>query len=374
MNHKDREKMLENNLDIINKILDKINCSFCLNDMQGILDSILETTVDTLGFEFATIQMVDYLKNTISTVMGMKNRRFHDAVDPSRWMGESHALNPKNDPAKDIHAWLLQDYKKELIIKGWHSQFDEAIYDKYNHDKLIRAFIPIIAREPEMYIGTLEAGYSIRNKDYIDEVDIKMLKCLANAAAIAIRNHANMSEKIEYHKSRQIVNPELIEVIEKNANIITLLSVNKHPLSVFLCHSSGDKSQVQDLYHRLISEGIDPWFDEEKLLPGHDWDEEIKKAVRNCNIALVCLSKESVNKAGYVQKEIHYALDVADEQPENSIFIIPLRFEDCKVPNRLSRWHWVDLYEEGGYEKLMKALKHKAIQLDLLNQYGLTRH
>jgi hypothetical protein len=51
-------------------------------------------------------------------------------------------------------------------------------------------------------------------------------------------------------------------------------------LRVFLCHSSQDKSIVRELYQRLNAEGwIDPWLDEEKLLPGQDWDMEIEKAV-----------------------------------------------------------------------------------------------
>jgi len=50
-------------------------------------------------------------------------------------------------------------------------------------------------------------------------------------------------------------------------------------LRVFLCHSSQDKPIVRELYQRLLSESwIDRWLDEEKLLPGQDWDMEIEKA------------------------------------------------------------------------------------------------
>src|SRR3712207_6126465 len=102
-------------------------------------------------------------------------------------------------------------------------------------------------------------------------------------------------------------------------------SKDPRPLRVFLCHSLGDKPAVRDLYQRLRAEqGIEPWFDEEDLLPGQDWDQEIQKAVRAADVVLVCLSRSSITKAGYVQKEIRYALDVADEQPEGTIFIIPL--------------------------------------------------
>src|SRR6185369_16999509 len=100
---------------------------------------------------------------------------------------------------------------------------------------------------------------------------------------------------------------------------------NVRQLQVFLCHSSNDKSQVYDLYQRLNLDGFNPWLDEESLLPGQNWEREIPIAVRNSDVAIVCLSKSSITKKGYVQKEIKYTLDVADEQPEGTIFIIPLK-------------------------------------------------
>lgn len=133
-----------------------------------------------------------------------------------------------------------------------------------------------------------------------------------------------------------------------------------HPLRLFLCHSSGDKAVVRDLYKRLRADGFDPWLDEENLLPGHDWHLEISAAVRRSDIVLACLSRDSTNKRGYVQREIKHALDVAEEQPGGSIFIIPLKLEECDVPERLSNLQWVNFFEERGYEKLLAALREKS--------------
>ena len=79
-------------------------------------------------------------------------------------------------------------------------------------------------------------------------------------------------------------------------------------------------------------------------------------------MVIVCLSRESINKKGYVQKEIKYALDVADEQPEDAIFLIPLRLEPCKIPDRLSRWHCVDFFAERGFERLMRSLRRRTLE------------
>lgn len=134
----------------------------------------------------------------------------------------------------------------------------------------------------------------------------------------------------------------------------------RRPLRVFLCHSSGDKPTVRSLYQRLLSESISVWFDEENLLPGQDWRQVIPKAVRSSDVVIVCLSKRAVTRAGYLQKEIRYAIDVADEQPEDVIFLIPLKLEECDVPDRLSRWQWVNYYEPRGFERLMLALNKRA--------------
>ena len=147
-------------------------------------------------------------------------------------------------------------------------------------------------------------------------------------------------------------------------------------LRVFLCHSSEDKPAVRELYRQLLSDGFDPWFDEENLIGGQEWEEEIFKAVRSADVVVVCLAKHWVNSAGYTQKEIKLALDVADEQPEGAIFIIPLRLDDCDVPKRLGRWQWVNLYEERGYEKLLRALRthsRRLLQPDVDIQYAIPK-
>jgi TIR domain len=138
----------------------------------------------------------------------------------------------------------------------------------------------------------------------------------------------------------------------------TTLTFRKKParLRVFLCHSSGDKKAVRKLYRGLLRSGFLAWLDEEDLLPGQDWDQEIRKVVRASHVILICLSRASVNKAGYVQKEIKFALDIAEEQPDGMIFLIPVRLEECEVPERFKKWHWVDLFEERGFDRLTESL------------------
>jgi|SRR6476661_5154479 len=136
-------------------------------------------------------------------------------------------------------------------------------------------------------------------------------------------------------------------------------------LKVFLCHGSEDKSKVRALCASLRAEGHNVWLDEDSLLPGEEWDPAIRRAVRDCHVILVCLSKTSTAKTGYVQKEIRVALDRADEKPEGTTYIIPVRLDDCDPPERLSKWQRVDLFAENGPDRLKQALKRVATDLGL---------
>lgn len=136
-------------------------------------------------------------------------------------------------------------------------------------------------------------------------------------------------------------------------------------IRVFLCHSKGDKDFVKQLYGRLVALGCDPWLDEEKLLPGQIWEREIPLAIRNSHVFLVCLSADSVNKRGFVQKEIRLALEVAERIPDADIFIVPIKIEPCEIPETLAKYQWLQAYS-GGYEKLIASLAQQAKRLSLL--------
>ena len=131
------------------------------------------------------------------------------------------------------------------------------------------------------------------------------------------------------------------------------------PLKVFLCHADVDSKSVRALYDRLIADGVDAFLDKEKILPGQEWDYEIRKAVREADAVLVCLSNK-FNQAGYRQKEVRLALKEADLKPQGEIFIIPVRLEECENLDSLRDWNWVNLFEDDGYDKLMRALKVQA--------------
>lgn len=145
----------------------------------------------------------------------------------------------------------------------------------------------------------------------------------------------------------------------------TMSNSTQRPLKIFLCHASANKPEVRKLYRYLRSKGLDPWLDEFKLLAGQKWQEEIPKALKDSDAIIIVLSKNSITKEGYVQREIKFALDKALDIPEGRIFIIPARLEECEIPESLKGYEWVDLFQKNWYRRLMSSLNERRVQLGL---------
>ena len=128
-------------------------------------------------------------------------------------------------------------------------------------------------------------------------------------------------------------------------------------LQVFLVYARGDQNAVHRLYKRIAKEGANVWMDVEKILPGQDWEYEIRKAIRQSDIVIVCLSRGFMKQGGYRHEELRIALKKTKSVPDGEIFIIPARLETCDTPELLRRWQRVDLFEADGYKILIRALR-----------------
>ncbi len=135
-------------------------------------------------------------------------------------------------------------------------------------------------------------------------------------------------------------------------------------ISVFLIYAHTDKKVVNKLYRSLIKDGIHAWLDTEDLQPGQNWQHEIHKAVLKSDVILVCLSHKFNEQHGYRHEELQLALEKKKLLDEEDVFIIPVRMEKCDMPESLRYLHRVDVFESGGYKKLIRALQRIENQTD----------
>ena len=134
----------------------------------------------------------------------------------------------------------------------------------------------------------------------------------------------------------------------------------------FISYSKIDITHVREFAAKLKSEGwIDPWLDEEDILPGQVWQDRVTHGVSNSHAVIILLSNAGILSEGYFHKEVKLALDTAAEKPEGTIFIIPIRLDVCNVPQMLQKYQYVDYFggteqKERTYTDLIVSLKLRA--------------
>lgn len=144
-------------------------------------------------------------------------------------------------------------------------------------------------------------------------------------------------------------------------------------LSVFVSYSREDRELALKYYDLLAQEGTSPWMDVKKLLPGQNWDAEIERALSDAHVVVLLLSKRSVSKRGFVQREANDAIERLRYKQPTDIYVIPLLLEPCDVPDQIARrLQYVDLGTPGAWEQVRASLKLAAEQQSIELAQGLS--
>lgn len=250
---------------------------------------------------------------------------------------------------------IVDDYTRDRIslleyfeTKGWEATAASSGEDAL---RLVNSSFHVVLLDWRLALGDVSGWYvlsELRAREDLKQLAVVIYsEYLSDDAVREVKAHGADDYFLKAAPLETLEEKLLPVVKRRNPG----LAAGQPKLRVFLCHASQDKQLVRKLSRRLRQDGHSPWLDEEQLVGGQDWDLEIKRAVRSSDIVVVCLSQTAVGKTGYLQKELRQALDIADEQPEGSIFIIPVKFNSCDVPDRLRRWQWIDLRERGGYRE-----------------------
>jgi hypothetical protein len=102
----------------------------------------------------------------------------------------------------------------------------------------------------------------------------------------------------------------------------------------FISYSRSDKEFALDLARELKSAGFLVWLDQLDIPTGLRWDDEVEKALHECEIFLIILTPASIS-SNNVKDEIGYAIDSGKR-------ILPILLEEGAVPLRLRRFQYVD--------------------------------
>jgi internalin A len=116
---------------------------------------------------------------------------------------------------------------------------------------------------------------------------------------------------------------------------------------VFISYSHDDKSFAKKIASELEIAGMKVWWDSSGLKGGQDWQEEIEKAIAQCQYFLIVLSPESI-LSEWVGNEITYAV-------QKGKLIIPLYMKPCEVPISIIKRQYID-FEKQTHKVALKQL------------------
>ncbi len=135
-------------------------------------------------------------------------------------------------------------------------------------------------------------------------------------------------------------------------------------LKVMISYPSEKLNDARKVYNYLAPLGLDVWFDKESLVAGDNWDREISEAIHNAELVVLISSDETVKKPGVVQRELNKVLERVSDLPIGSNYIINIRTESVALPRELSKYQWIDLFEDDWSNRLLRAVLKKFKQLD----------
>lgn len=105
---------------------------------------------------------------------------------------------------------------------------------------------------------------------------------------------------------------------------------------VFLSYSHQDKEKIIPVRNEMLANGIDVWFDENKLESGDNYKQKINDQIRNCNLFIPFISQSSVLDPSSYAYSVEWDLAIARRKVRESdndfnSFIHPVIIDDTLV-------------------------------------------
>ena len=136
----------------------------------------------------------------------------------------------------------------------------------------------------------------------------------------------------------------------------------------FLSYLRENQAEVEQLRGDLMREGERIWWDGD-ILGGQEWQQTIRRAMRNSYAVIVCLSSElEARIRSNVYPEVLAAIGEYRQQAPGNVFLIPVKLNECGIPDieidatrTLDHIETINLYPPAhrpqGIQRLLKSLR-----------------
>jgi len=133
---------------------------------------------------------------------------------------------------------------------------------------------------------------------------------------------------------------------------------------IFISYATPDRDRVVPYHDALSAKGYDVWIDYRRIKAGQIWDFEIKRALDKATLILIFISTKSIDRRGYVQREIKIALDKAAEKLADDIYVIPILLDDdAEIPEQIKHLQAVRASDSDKDDRIEDAIRHQLEKL-----------
>ncbi|CAN2039386.1 hypothetical protein GMMP15_1210008 [Candidatus Magnetomoraceae bacterium gMMP-15] len=126
-------------------------------------------------------------------------------------------------------------------------------------------------------------------------------------------------------------------------------------LRIFISYAREDEEKAIEIGKKLNQAGFQPWMDIQNLKPGDNWIIAIEQAIKDADFFMPLISKNTIDKRGYLQKELKFAFDMITDYDNKHI--VPVRLENTRIPDTLKPYQFIDINSPDGWDKFISKLR-----------------
>ena len=143
----------------------------------------------------------------------------------------------------------------------------------------------------------------------------------------------------------------------------------------FLSYVTENRDSIKHLDKDLTDYGIDVVTDYKYVSGGDNWRNRIRNLIYESGYFILCFSKEfNEREESVAYRELDYAIERASDFPPDRKWIIPVRINECTIPNReirpgvmLTDLNWTDLFPNTKWDDGVKGIV-KALGIEPVNR------
>lgn len=128
-------------------------------------------------------------------------------------------------------------------------------------------------------------------------------------------------------------------------------------LSVFLSHSSRDKSIVDSIFPELHKNNIRAWYDRYEIRPGDSITDSINEGLQKCQLGLLFFSKNFLDpRSGWPMNEANYFFTQRMKDKKKKFIVVNIDLEVSEMPPLMQDYLFIDIRSSNAIQQIVDAI------------------